>query len=176
MLLKASRSSSLLLLILGGCVSPQYRALGALVEAPLVPLPRYDALGSRAPLTPSAEQWALYEEVGPRGRNLLTAVLIGGGKGWQVELTRRFPDRVERHIMPLNRGNDIFLRMRQSDQMAIVDGATKVPAGRFIGAVAQDRQSYHPRVPIHGLLRGQNTTGTRWILLRFGLDKPPISR
>jgi len=176
MLLKALRSSSLLLLVLTGCASPQFRALGALVEAPLMPLPRYDALGSRALLTPSAEQWALYEETGPHGRSLLTAVLISGAKGWQVELTRRYPNRVERHVMPLHRGNDVFLRMRQSDPMETVEGATEVPAGRFIGAVVRGQQLFHPRVPIHGLLRGQNAQGTRWVLLRFGLDKPPTSR
>mgnify|MGYP001384379202 CR=1 FL=1 len=176
MLANLLRSSRLLLLAVAACASPQFRALDALVEAPLIPLPRYDALGSTAPLTPSAEQWALYQEEGPRGEALLTAVLIGGRDGWQVELTRRSRRHVERHLIPLNRGNNPFLRIRRGQGGQAMKRVIEVPAGRFVGSIASGQQLFHPRVPIHGLLRGQAADGTRWRLLRFGLDQPPNAR
>ena len=167
-----------LLIVATGCSTPQYRALNSLVEAPLDPLPRYDALGSTAPLTPSVEQWALYEEYGPFGRVLLTVVLQSGvpGSGWQVELTRRSAAHVERQLIALNSMQDPFMRMQSHGVQSSAEKPIIVPAGVFVGAWQGDEAIYHPRVPIYGLLTGRDEQGNRWRLLRFGLDRPPNAR
>ena len=164
--------------LLSACSSPQYRALNSLVEAPLDPLPRYDALGSTAPLTPSVEQWALYEEHGPFGRVLLTAVLRSGvpGSGWRVELTRRSAGHVQRQLVDFSSTKDPFMRMRSRGVQSSVAKDTVVPAGVFVGAWREAEAIYHPRVPIYGLLTGRDQQGNRWRLLRFGLDRPPNAR
>ena len=160
------------------CSTPQYRALNSLVEAPLDPLPRYDALGSTAPLTPSVEQWALYEEHGPLGRVLLTAVLRSGvlGSGWRVELTRRSSGHVQRQLIALSSTKDPFMRMRSRGVQSSVAKDILVPAGVFVGSWKEAEALYHPRVPIYGLLTGRDQQGNRWRLLRFGLDRPPNAR
>lgn len=172
------RSSVLTLVLSLACATPQYRALHALVDAPLTPAPRYDALGSTAPLTPSVEQWALYEEIGPSGRVLLTAVLQPkeSGQGWRVELTRRSAQQVERHYAPVKTSEDPFLAMQPRGAVMVSQDRVVLPAGQFVGAMRQDDSIYHPRVPIHGLLQGHSERGYRWKLLRFGLDRPPTAR
>ena len=167
-----------LVISISSCATPQYRALSSLVGAPLNPLPRYDALGSTAPLTPSVEQWALYEEDGPLGRVLLTAVLRSGilASGWLVELTRRSAGRVERQLIALESTIDPFMRMRSKGVQSSVAQDVVVPAGVFVGAWQGADAIYHPRVPIHGLITGQDQQGNRWRLLRFGLDRPPNAR
>ena len=164
--------------LLSACSTPQYRALNSLVEAPLDPLPRYDALGSTAPLTPSVEQWALYEERGPLGRVLLTAVLRSGvpGSGWRVELTRRSAGRVQRQLIDFSSTQDPFMRMRSRGVQSSIAKDILVPAGVFVGAWQEAEAIYHPRVPIYGLLTGKDEQGNRWRLLRFGLDRPPNAR
>ena len=172
------RSSILTLVLSLACATPQYRALDALVDAPLNPAPRYDALGSTSPLTPSVEQWALYEESGPSGRVLLTAVLQPKepGQEWQVELTRRSAQRVERHYAALKTSEDPFLAMQPKGAVMVSQDRVVLPAGHFVGAMRQGDSMYHPRVPIHGLLSGRSERGYRWQLLRFGLDRPPTAR
>ena len=167
-----------LLIAVSSCSTPQYRALSSLVEAPLNPLPRYDALGSTAPLTPSVEQWALYEEDGPLGRVLLTVVLRSGvwGSGWLVELTRRSAGRVERKLITFNSTTDPFMRMRSQGVQSSVAQDVVVPAGVFVGAWRGADAIYHPRVPIYGMITGRDQQGNRWRLLRFGLDRPPNAR
>lgn len=167
-----------LVMFLSSCSTPQYRALNSLVEAPLDPLPRYDALGSTAPLTPSVEQWALYEEHGPLGRVLLTVVLRSGvlGSGWRVELTRRSSGNVQRQLIALNSTKDPFMRMRSRGVQSSVAKGVVVPAGVFVGSWKEAEAIYHPRVPIYGLLTGRDQQGNRWRLLRFGLDRPPNAR
>ena len=172
------RSSVLSLIMTMACTTPQYRALHALVDAPLNPAPRYDALGSTSPLTPSVEQWALYEEFGPSGRVLLTAVLQAGkpGQGWRVELTRRSAQHVERRWAGLKTYEDPFLAMQPGDAIPVSTNQVVLPAGRFVGAIRRGESVYHPRVPIHGLLSGRSDKGYRWKRLRFGLDRPPNAR
>ncbi len=164
--------------ILSACSTPQYRALNGLVGAPLNPLPRYDALGSTSPLTLSVEQWALYEEHGPFGRVLLTAVLRSGvkGSGWRVELTRRSAGRVQRQLIHFSSTKDPFMRMRSRGVQSSVAKDIVVPAGVFVGSWQEAEAIYHPRVPIYGLLTGRDQQGNHWRLLRFGLDRPPNAR
>ncbi|MDE0880970.1 MAG: hypothetical protein OSB21_00085 [Myxococcota bacterium] len=170
------RASLSLIIMLGGCASAQYRAVQASVDAPLSPLPRYDALGSTAALTPSVEQWAIYEESGDAGSVLLTVVLRNGPKGWQVELNRRSAHSFEHKTLALNSPDDPFLRQRRNEPVRSLAKAVEVPAGRFVGVVAYAQSLYHPRVPIHGLLRGQDNQGRTWKLLRFGLQRAPTAR
>jgi hypothetical protein len=156
------------------CASVQYRALSGRAAAPLLPLPRYDALGSNHLLTPSVEQWALYDEGGPDGVSLLTAVLIGTPNGWAVELSRRTRNGHQRRTLPLSSDDDPFLRCRATASGVRIDA--QVPAGRFVGAHQSGAKIYHPRVPILGLVRGEDREGRSWRLLRFGLDRPPPER
>ena len=162
---------------LSACSSPQYRALNGWAEAPIEPPPRYDALGARALLTPSVEQWALYEEVSAHGRALLTAVLSSkSAQGdWLVELTRRSRRRATHTVTSVLKGDDPFLRLRL-DESAQSIAAVQVPAGVFIGALRQGESIFHPRVPVNGLVTGQDAEGRRWRLLRFGLGRPPALR
>ena len=69
-----------------------------------------------------------------------------------------------------------FLRMRRSHETKAIGDGIEVPAGHFVGAISEGGLLFHPRVPIHGLLHGQSADGTRWRLLRFGLDQPPNAR
>ena len=147
-----------------------------MVDAPLNPLPRYDALGSTQPLTPSVEQWALYEEKSPQGRALLTVVLLNSPQGWMVELNRRTASGSQRSLVGLNTGDDPFLRMRRGKHSTPLKDVVELPAGRFVGVVQDQRALYHPRVPVLGLLSGRHPKGTRWKLLRFGLNQPPNTR
>ena len=175
----APRSKALLTaLVLGSlalsCASVQYRALRSRADSPLLPAPRYDALGSHRLLTPSVEQWALYDEGDPDGGSLLTAVLIRTPKGWSVELSRRSARSHQRLTLPLNSDADPFLRCRANARGVRIDA--EVPAGRFVGAHQSAGRIYHARVPILGLVRGKDDNGRSWRLLRFGLDRPPLER
>jgi hypothetical protein len=161
---------------LSACASPQYRAIQAMADAPLNPLPRYDALGSTQPLTPSVEQWALYEETSTEGRALLTVVLLDSSEGWVVELNRRPAVGSQRVLAPLNTGDDPFLHMRRGAKATHLKEVVELPAGRFVGVVQYQRALYHPRVPVLGLISGRHPKGTRWKLLRFGLNQPPNMR
>jgi hypothetical protein len=127
-------------------------------------------------LTPSVEQWAIYEENGDAGRVLLTVVLRNTPAGWQVELNRRSARFYEQKLLPLNSPQDPFLLQHRSEPLRPILEPIEIPAGRFVAAVAYAQSVYHPRVPIHGLLRGRDKQGRTWLLLRFGLQRAPTDR
>lgn len=167
-----------ILLSISACATGvRYQALQAEADLPRESL-SFHPLGSDAPLARSSGQWARYRErVGVETR-FVTVSLYSVGPRLMVRLRRDRTNSHEERSLTLDlagqdKGDPLLRALRRAAQFKPDKPRTiSTRAGTFVQARKRGGLSFHPRVPVFGLVSGRRGL-YRIELVDFGLNPAP---